>query len=130
MSKTKSKTQKKTDNRICQVLTIACEEILESITGFQWLTHQADYHHFPDSLLITCVFDTKENLSAVINNHQNIEIQTLIQKRLLGIGVKLNKPNKQISFDTEESCEQQHQGNWDLRLSKKQLTTKESRIYH
>lgn len=42
-----------------EALTSACDQFLEDVPEFQWLTHQAIYSNFPASLLITCVFDTE-----------------------------------------------------------------------
>ena len=61
MAKPQSKTEKKIDNNVRLALTSACEQFLEDVPGFQWLTHQANYTNFPATLLITCVFDTQEN---------------------------------------------------------------------
>jgi len=38
MAKPKSKTQKRIDHNIRLALTDACEQFLENIPGFQWLT--------------------------------------------------------------------------------------------
>lgn len=117
MSKAKSKTQKKIDNNVRIALTDACEDFLQDISGFQWLTHQANYSDFPASLLVCCVFDTNENRQqANENGHSNV-MRKLIQRKLLTIGVKLKSLQQQIIMDTEEACTQEHEGNWERRLS-------------
>ena len=103
MAKPKSKTQKKIDNNIRLALTDACEQFLEGIPGFQWLTHEANYTNFPASLLITCVFDTDKNQQQACQNGDSIKMQNLIQAKLLKIGVKLKIPKQQIVFDNEET---------------------------
>ena len=102
MTKPQTKTQKKIDNNIRLALTEACEHFLEDVTGFQWLTHQANYDNFPDSLLITCVFDTDENQQRASQNGDSIEMQKRIQAKLLKIAIKLKVANRQIIFDSEE----------------------------
>jgi hypothetical protein len=103
MTKPQNKTQKKIDNNVRLALTDACEQFLQDITGFQWLTHQANYKNFPDSLLITCVFDTNVNQQQACQNGNSIKMQNLIQDKLLKIGVKLISAKQQIIFDSEES---------------------------
>ncbi len=120
MAKAKSKTQKKIDNNVRIALTDACEDFLQDIPGFQWLSHQANYSDFPSSLLVCCVFDTNENQQqANENDHSNV-MRKLIQRKLLTIGVKLKSLQQQIIMDTEEACSQEHEGNWERRLSSRE----------
>lgn len=116
MTRPKSKTQKKLDHQIGIALTDACDQLLEEIPGFQWLTHHADYSKFPASLLITCVFDTDKNQRHAAETSHVKKIQHCIQAKLLSIGVKLTAPRQQIAFDSEEACTQQQQGDWQRRL--------------
>lgn len=102
MTKPQTKTQKKIDNNVRLALTDACEQFLEDITGFQWLTHQANFNSFPDSLLITCVFDTDASQLQARQNGDSGKMQNLIQAKLLKFGVELKAVNRQIIFDSEE----------------------------
>ncbi|WP_299973732.1 Fis family transcriptional regulator [uncultured Pseudoteredinibacter sp.] len=114
MAKAKSKTEKKIDNNIRLALTAACDQFLEDIPGFQWLTHQANYTNFPASLMITCVFDTEES-----SNHTNKpKIYKVIQSKLLKIGVKFKSPERQVMFDSEEACTHEDDGKWNERLER------------
>lgn len=116
MAKPQSKTQKKIDNNVRVALTKACEQLLEDVDGFEWLTHQANYTNFPASLLITCVFDTFEHQHA--SQEQQLQhIQKLIQTQLLNVGVKLKAINQQIIFDNEQACAQDNDGQWHERLA-------------
>ena len=81
MAKPQSKTQKKIDNNIRLALTDACEQLLDTIPGFQWLTHQANYSNFPASLLITCVFDTRESQQHAAENGGTKDMQKFIQAK-------------------------------------------------
>lgn len=115
MAKPKSKTEKKIDNNIRLALTTACEQFLEDIPGFLWLTHQANYTNFPASLMISCIFDTE-------TSHQQADakqIHKLIHAKLLKIGVKLKAPDQQIMFDSEEACELENDGNWAERFDRR-----------
>lgn len=112
MAKPQSKTEKKIDNNVRLALTSACEQFLEDVPGFQWLTHQANYTNFPASLLITCVFDTDESQQCADAS----VIHKLIRSKLLKIGVKLKAPKQQVIFDSEGACAQENDGNWVERL--------------
>lgn len=117
MAKPQSKTEKKIDNNIRLALTDVCEQALGQIQGFEWLTHQANYTNFPASLLVTCVFDTEENLQIAETSGEMVKLQKLIQAKLLKIGVKFKVLNRQVVFDSEEACETQSEGNWVKRLA-------------
>ena len=103
MAKSLSKTQKKIDNNVRLALTDACELFLDSISGFQWLTHQADYSNFPASLLITCMFDIDESQQQACQNGDLTKMQNFIQVRLLNVGVKLKVLKQQVVFDNEKA---------------------------
>ncbi|WP_394176911.1 Fis family transcriptional regulator [Thalassotalea litorea] len=107
------KSDKKTDNIIRKVLTEACDIALEECSGFQWLTHTVNYDRFPGSLTVICVFATNEQITQVDVE----EIRNLIKEKLAGAGINLEQVHKQVRFDSEQSCEQQHDGNWNKRLN-------------
>lgn len=109
------KTDKKLENQIRTALTVVCETSLKSFSGFQWLTHQVNYSTFPDSLKVVCIFDTNDNLARFTTIQQQ-ELSHLIQKKLFEIDVILKKVDRHISYDTEENCQQYHNGKWAERL--------------
>ncbi|MDG1753216.1 MAG: Fis family transcriptional regulator [Thalassotalea sp.] len=128
-----TKTTQKLDNNICKALTIACENSLHEIAGFCWLTHRANYTNFPASLIVTCVFNTEEDIEIMKANDLAKGFQQDIQKQLLKIGVILKNINQSIHFDSEEACEKHHQGQWNERLklnTAKQKPTKNNRFKH
>jgi hypothetical protein len=112
-----SKTNQKIDNNICKALTIACESSLHDITGFVWLTHRANYTNFPASLVITCVFETEDEVLAMKGLKHDEKLRSVIQKELLKAGIVVKNITKQVRFDSEESCSAQHQGEWEKRLA-------------
>lgn len=111
-----TKTTQKLDNNICKALTIACENSLHQIAGFSWLTHRANYTNFPASLIVTCVFETENDIEEMKANNLAKDFQQDIQKQLLKIGVILKNINRNIHFDSEEACDKHHQGQWNERL--------------
>jgi len=111
------KSDKKIDKQLCVVLTHVCETALKKVTGFQWLTHLVNYANFPQSLQVVCVFDTEEHLESYLASKQNQQLVLLIQTEFDQLGIKLKSINKHVSYDTEEACSMQHNGNWASRLA-------------
>ncbi|WP_282110295.1 Fis family transcriptional regulator [Shewanella algicola] len=111
------KSDKKIDNQLRLALTDVCDHALECYPGFEWITHAVDYDSFPKSLRIVCVFDAEQQLRHF--NHQGHKTALLahIKRNLADVGIVLNNIDKQVSFDTETACQQQHNGNWALRLN-------------
>tara|TARA_R100001377_G_scaffold1946_1_gene1408 strand:+ start:3765 stop:4172 length:408 start_codon:yes stop_codon:yes gene_type:complete len=112
-----SKTNQKIDNNVCKALTIACESSLHDVAGFVWLTHRANYTNFPASLVITCVFNTEEEIEAMKTLQQDETMMATIQKQLLKVGVVVKNIKKSVHFDSEQACQAKHDGQWDDRLA-------------
>lgn len=111
------KSDKKIDNQIIKVLTQVCESALEDIEGFEWLTHTVNFEKFPDSLKITCVFNSNVALANCLKSPSYKQLLTLIESSLAKIDILLKDAKKQILLDSEEKCTAQHGGNWRKRLS-------------
>lgn len=95
------KRDKKIENQLRISLTEVCEATLKEDIGFQWLTHTVDYQKFPDSLKITCLFDTPENLASFLKSTHKLRLINQIIGQLNHAGIQLNKPSRQIVFDVE-----------------------------
>jgi len=108
------KTDKKIDNAIRAVLTEVCDAALERQDGFKWLTHIVNYDNFPQSLRIVCIYDLNDHL-AVADKEQ---MYKLIQSALARIDIRIKDIKQHVSFDTEENCDNYHNGKWAERLSK------------
>ena len=106
------KTDKKIENQLRSVLTDVCETALKEIDGFQWLTHLVNYSNFPKSLKVVCIFDTNENLLTFMSKESEVELSSLIHKKLHEIGVKVKNMAGHIAYDTEENCEKEHNGTY------------------
>ncbi|MBW8189737.1 Fis family transcriptional regulator [Neiella marina] len=111
------KSDKKIDNQLRIILTGICETALTDIKGFQWLTHTVNYSNFPKSLKVVCVFDTNENLDSYLTSVNNNLLQSLVKSELSEIGINFKNIVNHVLFDTEENCDNQHNGNWASRLS-------------
>ncbi|MEE4245955.1 MAG: hypothetical protein V2I33_11115 [Kangiellaceae bacterium] len=107
------KTDKKIDKAIVRGLTDVCDIAQQKSSGFVWLTHLVNYNNFPGSLTVICVYDTVDNMV----KSQKSDIRELIINKLAAIDIKFTDPLKQISFDCEELCDLENDGNWKRRLS-------------
>lgn len=110
------KTDKNIDNQLRLRLTEVCGVALKDINGFLWLTHLVNFSQFPNSLKVVCVFDTNQSLADFLPTSGRNELESLIQLKLAEIEVKVKKVTDHISYDTEQNCEQQHNGRWAERL--------------
>ena len=111
------KSDKKIDQQLRRLLTEVCTQCKNTIKGFEWLTHRVNYSNFPKSLKVICVFDSNSNLQNYLQSCKNHYLQSLINKALCELSIKMNNVNKIVSFDTEQNCQKQHNGNWAIRLS-------------
>jgi len=111
------KSDKKIDNQIIKVLTQVCESALEDIAGFEWLTHTVNFEKFPNSLIVTCVFNSNVALANCLKSSSSKDLMNLIESSLAEVGIVLADVKKQIVLDSEENCTAQHAGNWRKRLS-------------
>ena len=110
------KTDKKREKQLIKLLNEACNQALEDYPGFQWLTHTVNYSSFPDSLSITCVFDTRANLATMLKEDGGQGFTKLLCSKLAIMGIKLKQSALQVHFDTEEQCLTDNQGKWKQRL--------------
>ena len=78
------------------------EKALETIDGFQWITHTVNYKNFPASLSITCVFDNPESLATAKAADKDTQLKSWIQKELAEQNILIRTINSAVSFDTEE----------------------------
>lgn len=98
-----NKTVKKLDNNVVQALTKVCDFAKANIDGFVWLTHTADYSNFPNSLVVTCVFDTQQSLDQARSISDNMVLIKLVHQHLLKAGILLKQAKHNVRFDCEEN---------------------------
>ena len=84
----------------------------ENYDGFKWLTHFANYDNFPGSLSVVCIYDTNEQLKKADVS----ELLIIINEKLLSIDKDIGDIRRQVSFDTEENCHNENDGNWNERF--------------
>ena len=106
------KSDKKKETTIIKALTQACEIAKDRGDGFEWLTHFVDYSRFPDSLEVVCIYNTNQQLACADRD----AIGVLIEEKLADIDVRFGDIRHHVSFDTEENCERDNNGDWNKRL--------------
>ena len=111
------KSDKKTEKTLIAALKEACEQLLEEVEGFNWLTHFCDYSNFPASLSIVCVFDTNEHLTRMLQTDEGDGLRTVLKQRLELAGIAVRDIKAHTHFDTEEACQIEHNGQWKHRFS-------------
>lgn len=106
------KTDKKIENALRKALTQACSEALKTQDGFKWLTHFANYQHFPNSLAILCVFDTNDHLLKADSDG----LRSIINAALTSIDINVKDIREHVSFDTEENGVKNNADLWQARF--------------
>ena len=92
------KTDKKIDNKLRIALTEVCDIALDTIAGYQWITHTVKYDAFPASLQISCGFVSENAIDHLQREQQDVELKKLIFKKLAVVDINLKDVNKQVKF--------------------------------
>jgi len=116
MASSKSK-HSNIERELARELTWACELAKHEITGFEWLTHRVDHTRFPDTLIVTWIFDNERNMQAAAAGSGNARMQALTLAAFEAIGIVVDDIAKHLRFDCEERCASTHGGNWAARLA-------------
>jgi hypothetical protein len=95
------KSDKKLEKSIVSALTLACEQIKDCVDDFIWLTHDVDYKNFPDSLVITCVFNSNQAIELAQSNGELNLLTSIINKQLEKLNIKIKTDKLSIKFATE-----------------------------
>lgn len=96
------KSDKKTDNQIRLFLTDICEDFMKDFNGFLWLTHEADYDNFPQSLRITFVFNSQAHLDGFLASHGYPQLVVKLEKQLNQMKVRFKRIQDQMAFTVEQ----------------------------
>lgn len=108
------------ERELARALTHACEAAKAEIVGFQWLTHQVNYMHFPQSLLVTWVFDSDTNMAQASNGHYYDRAVELTLAAFADIGISVSSGAAHVRFDSQQRCDALHGGDWETRLNLQQ----------
>ncbi|VVP81765.1 hypothetical protein PS910_02028 [Pseudomonas fluorescens] len=108
------------ERELVRALTHACETAKSEIIGFTWLTHRVDYDRFPQSLVVTWVFDSDNSMNAAVANQEAGRIEALTLAAFQDIGIVVANITSHVELDSEERCASQHGGDWAGRLGSRQ----------
>ncbi|MCW4150525.1 hypothetical protein OM427_13420 [Halomonas sp. 18H] len=106
----------KLERQLIAALTDACEQAKAEVVGFVWLTHCVDYQNFPASLVVIWVFDTDAHLASALKGGDKQRLHDLTANALVDAGVAVDSVSQHIDFDSEQSCQHTHGGDWQRRL--------------
>ena len=95
------KTDKKIDNALRIALTEVCHAALGQVDGFKWLSHEVNYHYFPSSLKVICVFASKEKLIQAQSAKKHLYLTELIAGKLKSLDIQIVNINKHVLFKSE-----------------------------
>ncbi|GGY07869.1 hypothetical protein GCM10007160_39110 [Litchfieldella qijiaojingensis] len=109
----------KMERRLVASLTHACEQAKLLLPGFCWLTHRVDYQRFPESLVVTWIFDTHPNLANALKGDARRCIVDLTAEALAEAGLDVGDVSRHLDFDSEEAFQREHGGDWQRRLRSK-----------
>lgn len=110
------KSDKKLEKQLVDALTRVCDQALVSVSGFQWLTHFVNFKNYPQSLTVLCVFDNQSDIENAHSAESISQLYRLISAELNAVDVTLSPITEHVRFDSEEACEFEHGGKWNLRL--------------
>ena len=96
------KSDKKTDNQIRLFLTDICEDFMKDFDGFLWLTHEADYDNFPQSLRMTFVFASQAHLDGFLTSDGYPQLITKLEKQLSQMTIPFKRLEDQMAFTVEQ----------------------------
>lgn len=104
------------ERELARALTTACEVAKSEIVGFEWLTHRVDYARFPESLIVTWVFDRDSHLDQAIAGQAKAQMQALTLAAFDEIGISVKDIARHVELDSQQRCDAQHGGDWAARI--------------
>lgn len=113
------KNDKNFEKNLIKRLTTICEDYKLISHGFSWLTHTVNFKDIAQSLMITCVYDTEQQLINANDNGNNQTLANAIMREISELGINIKPRKNLVRFDSEEACDLSHNGNWQARLKVK-----------
>ena len=90
------------ERELIRTLTTACEIAKSEIVGFQWLTHEVDYAHFPQSLMVIWVFADEASKARASSGAQKARVLELTQAAVEETGISVANIAAHVRFDSEQ----------------------------
>lgn len=89
------------ERELIRTLTLACETAKSEIVGFQWLTHDVDYQHFPQSLVVTWVFDSEASKARALASPDKARMLALTLAAFDEVGISVSSIVDYVAFSVE-----------------------------
>ncbi len=86
------------ERELIRSLTTACETAKSEIVGFQWLTHEVDYEQFPQSLVVTWMFDSEAHKAG----SDKARMLALTQAAFDDVGISVTRIAEHVAFAVEQ----------------------------
>ncbi len=90
------------ERELIRTLTDACETAKSEIVGFQWLTHDVDYQRFPESLLVTWMFDSEASKARALTSADKARMLALTLAAFEAVGISVARINEHVAFSVEQ----------------------------
>lgn len=90
------------ERELIRNLTEACETAKSEIVGFQWLTHDVNYERFPESLLVTWVFDGEVNKARALASADKARVLELTLAAFEKVGISVSRIADHVAFSIEQ----------------------------
>ncbi|QTS85168.1 hypothetical protein JLK41_17830 [Ectopseudomonas khazarica] len=92
------------ERELIRTLTDACETAKSEILGFQWLTHDVDYAQFPQSLVVTWVFDSETSRARALASADKARMQALTLAAFDEVGISVSRIDDHVAFSVERTA--------------------------
>ncbi|MBU1282110.1 MAG: hypothetical protein KJ884_13630 [Gammaproteobacteria bacterium] len=90
------------EHELIRTLTGACETAKSEIVGFQWLTHEVDYAHFPQSLVVTWMFETEAHKARALASTDKARMLELTLAAFEQVGISVSSIAAHVAFAVEQ----------------------------
>jgi hypothetical protein len=89
------------ERELIRALTLACETAKSEIVGFQWLTHGVDYEQFPQSLVVTWMFDSEASRARALASPDKARMLALTLAAFDEVGISVSRIVDHVAFSVE-----------------------------
>lgn len=92
------------ERELIRTLTLACETAKSEIVGFQWLTHDVNYEQFPQSLVVTWMFDSEANKERALACAHKARTLALTLAAFDEVGISVSSIADHVAFSVERAA--------------------------
>ncbi len=91
------------ERELIRTLTLACETAKSEIVGFQWLTHEVDYAHFPQSLMVNWMFDSEAHKARALASTDKARMLALTLAAFDEVSISVTRIADHVAFAVEQT---------------------------